>query len=93
MDEIMEKLCSIERNSLLAAKNVLNIDDVSLLTGLSCSSIYKMTCTRNIPFYKNGKFLYFDKKEIENWMKSQRFPTNEEAEQKAINHIINKQFL
>ncbi len=88
MDEIMKKLCTIERNSILAAKKVLNIEDVSLLTGLSCSSIYKMTSSREIPYYKRGKFLYFDKVEIEDWMKSERFPTNEEAEQNAINYMV-----
>lgn len=90
MNEVLKKLDSIERYSLLAAKNVLNINDVALLTGLSCSSLYKMTSQRYIPFYKNGKFLYFDRKEIEDWMKAIRFPTSQESQQDAINYVIAK---
>ena len=54
--EIIEQLNRIERNTLLAAKNVLTFDDVVALTGLSKSHLYKMTCSRQIPHYKpNGK--------------------------------------
>ena len=40
-NELLEKLNIIERNTLLAAKNMLTFDDVSLLTGLSkfCSKM------------------------------------------------------
>ena len=88
---ILERLATIERYSLLAAKNVLNIDDVVLLTGLSKQHIYKMTCKGQIPFYKpNGKNMYFDRKEIENWMKQNRHNTQEEAEQQAVAYIVRR---
>ena len=61
-DLILSKLEVIERNSLLAAKNVLTIDDVAVLTGMSKSHLYKLTCTRQIPFYRpNGKIVYTPK--------------------------------
>lgn len=85
---ILERLATIERYSLLAAKNMLNIDDVVLLTGLSKQHIYKLTCKGQIPFYKpNGKNMYFDRKEIENWMRQNRHNTQEEAEQQAAVYI------
>ena len=88
---ILERLAAIERYSLLAAKNVLNIDDVVLLTGLSKQHIYKLTCKGQIPFYKpNGKNMYFDRKEIENWMKQNRHNTQEEAEQQAVAYIVRR---
>ena len=53
---ILKKLEAIERNSLLAAKNVLTLDDVVYLTGMSKSYLYKLTCTKEIPFYRpSGK--------------------------------------
>ena len=85
----MKKLEAIERNSLLAAKNVLTIDDVSLLTGLSKSHIYKLTCSKQIPFYRpNGKLVYFDRAELESWLKQNRVNTTAEAEQQAIAYVM-----
>lgn len=51
-----DKINQILVYSLLAAKNVLTIEDVTLLTGLSKSYLYKLTCTKQIPYYRpNGK--------------------------------------
>lgn len=56
--EISKQLDRIERYSMLAAKNVLVLDDVVILTGLSKSHLYKLTCTHQIPHYKpNGKLI------------------------------------
>ena len=88
---IYDKLDAIERYSLLAAKNVLNLQDVELLTGLKRSHLYKLTCTRQIPHYKpNGKQVYFDRAEVEAWMKQNRVNTKNEAEQKAIAYVVGK---
>ena len=93
MEEIiLKKLESIERYSLLAAKKVLGIEDVAALTGLSKSHIYKLTYHRQIPFYKpNGRLLYFDRIEIEAWMKQNRVTPLMEAQQAAINHVVRKE--
>lgn len=86
---ILSKLDAIERNTLLASKNVLTIDDVALLTGMSKSHIYKLTCSKQIPFYRpNGKLVYFDRQELENWLKQNRVITIAEAEQKAVAYTI-----
>ena len=90
-EEILMKLEAIERYSLLAAKNVLCFDDVVLLTGLSKSHLYKLTCTNQIPHYKpNGKHVYFDRAEVEDWMKQNRVATQAEAEQKAVAYSVKK---
>ena len=86
--EISKQLDRIERYSMLAAKNVLVLDDVVILTGLSKSHLYKLTCTHQIPHYKpNGKLIYFDRAEIELWMKQNRVAKESEVEQKAVNYI------
>lgn len=89
-NEVLTKLDAIERYSLLGAKNVLQLDDVSLLTGHSKSHLYKLTCKKQIPYYKQGKCLYFDKKEIEAWMKQNRVTTQAEAQQKAVAFAVNQ---
>ena len=85
MKDIINKILNY---SLLAAKNVLTLEDVSLLTGLSKSHLFKLTCNHQIPHYKpNGKQLYFDRAEIEAWMKQGKVSTVDESEQMAALYL------
>ena len=91
-EKILLELDAIKRYTMLAAKNVLDLDDVALLTGLSKSHLYKLTCTHQIPYYKpKGKLVYFDRGEIEAWMKQNRVTPHVEAEQRAINYVVRKE--
>lgn len=85
----MEELAEIKTLTLLASKNVLTIDDVSLLTGVSRSTIYKMTSKKLLPHYKpNSKLLFFNRKEIEEWAQQNRVMSQQEAEQKALAYSV-----
>lgn len=85
----MLRLDAIEQYSLLAAKTVLTIADAALLTGLSKSHLYKLTCTHAIPHYKpNGKQLYFDRKELEDWMRQGKVNSTLESEQQAAAYLV-----
>lgn len=91
MDEktLKEALEEIRAYSLLGAKNVLTLDEVSILTGLSKSHLYKLTSSKEIPHYRpNGKFLYFSKDEIEKWMLRGRVASNQEIGQQAVNYVV-----
>jgi excisionase family DNA binding protein len=83
------RLRNIE-NLLSAQKNVFNLDEVCTLTGLSKSHIYKLTCWGRIPFYKQAKHLFFDKLEIEEWLKTNRFKPSEELEKEAATYVTLK---
>ena len=87
---ILSKLEAIERYSLLAAKNdALTIDDAAVLTGMSKSHIYKLTCSKQIPFYRpSGKLIYFSRLELEGWLKQNRVTPEYEAEQQAIAYVM-----
>lgn len=86
-----DKLNQILVYSLLAAKNVLTLEDVALLTGLSKSHLYKLTCTHQIPYYRpNGKQIYFDRGEVEAWMKQNRVATQQESDQQAAAYVAKK---
>ena len=87
--KIDERLNKIE--SLLSiSKTILNIEELSELTGLSKSTLYKLTCSGGIPHFKQSKHLYFDRLEIESWLKSNRVKTREEIEREAISYTIKK---
>jgi len=88
-EKLLAELALIKAYILLSAKNVLNIDDMVILTGLSKQHIYKLTYARKIPYYKpNGKLLYFNRNEIEAWMQQNRVTPLVEAQQSAIVHVV-----
>jgi excisionase family DNA binding protein len=90
LKSIDDRLKNIE-TLLLSQKTVLNFDEVTAYTGLSKSYLYKLTCSGGIPCYKpQGKHIYFNKTEIDNWLLQNRKATNRELENKAINLVTLK---
>ncbi|MFM7895587.1 MAG: helix-turn-helix domain-containing protein [Flavobacterium sp.] len=58
---------------------------------LSQSHLYKLTSTGSIPHYKpNGKKLYFNRQELDNWLLRNRSNSIDEIEQEAANYLIKK---
>ena len=88
LTSVMERLKAIERMTLLAAKNVLVLDDVALLTGYSKKYLRLLIAKREIPHYRRGNRLYFSRDEIEDWMMGERVPTKEEMNIKAMGYRI-----
>jgi excisionase family DNA binding protein len=72
------------------AKEVLNIEDVELLTGLAKSTIYRLCWAQKLPYYKDpqGRTLHFKKSEIEGWMLHHRTPTAAELAEQARAHCV-----
>ena len=90
LQEQSERLKNIE-SLLTLSKTVLNIEEVCKLTGLSKSTIYKLTNFGRIPFYKQAKHLYFDRVEVENWLKSNKGYNAEEVEKQSSTYVtLNK---
>lgn len=81
-----QQLANIE-SLLNLSKAVLNLDEACRLTGLSKSHIYKLTCWQKIPFYKQAKHLYFDRSELEAWLKTNRFKSSDELENDASTFV------
>lgn len=67
--EIKEQLDRIELYSLMAAKNVLNINEAAIILGMTVRGVRENVRNRIIPCYKpNANRLYFKKSELEEWM-------------------------
>jgi len=82
--QINERLDKIERLVTIGSKDMLTVDDLHLMTGLSTSSIYKLTSKKAIPYYKPlGGTIFFDKAEIENWIRSNKVETDAVIKAKA----------
>ena len=87
---IDSRLKNIE-SLLLSQKTVLNFDEVAAFTGLSKSYLYKLTSTGGIPCYKpQGKHIYFNKQEIEQWLLQNRKATTREIDNQAANYVTLK---
>lgn len=90
-DYLKDKLERIERLSLLAAKEVLTVEDAALLMGVSTHYIYKMTSGNIIPYYRpNGKNIYIKKQDLEDWMCQNRIPSNVEINAQAARIIASR---
>ena len=91
MDEkVLAAIEELKALTLLNAKNLLRFEDVVLLYGFSRSTLYKMTSSRQIPHFRRGKVLFFDKNEVDQWVKENRINTQAEAEQAALNYCLNQ---
>ena len=87
---IDDRLRNIE-TLLSSQKIVLNFDEVAAYTGLSKSYLYKLTCSGGIPCYKpQGKHIYFNKSEIDQWLLQNRKATTREIESQAATFVTLK---
>lgn len=86
MEEALTQVADlITANTIFCTKEVLTSEEAAKYLGVSKSCLYKWTMTRQIPHYKSptGKMCFFNRKEIEAWMQSQRVATDEELTAQA----------
>lgn len=84
---IDDRLRNIEA-FLQSQKAVLNFEEVATYTGLSKSYLYKLTCSGGIPCYKpQGKRIYFNKQEIDQWLMQNRKATTKEIDNQAATFV------
>jgi len=91
ISKINEQLEELKTLLLANKKEVLNIDELCQLTGLTKSTIYKKTHKGQIPHYKKAKHLFFDRAEIIDWLKSERGFNTDEINQKAATSVTLRQ--
>ena len=91
-DQIFEKLNQIESKldeQALLQKSVLNFSEATRYLAISPSHLYKLTSTRQIPhFCPQGKKLYFNRHELDEWLQRNRQTSQEETELQASNYLL-----
>lgn len=92
MTEELKKVADlITANIIGTQKEVLTSDEAARYLGVSKSCLYKWTMERTIPHYKpNGKMCYFNRKEVEAWLQSNRIATADEINQQAQTYCMKK---
>lgn len=93
VEQLQKRVTDLE-NVLNVAKDVMNLEEAALFTGMSKSSLYELTHRQVIPHYKpNGKLIYFEKTELLNWMRQNRISSSTEIGEKAqqkLQELANK---
>ncbi|MCK5138067.1 MAG: helix-turn-helix domain-containing protein [Bacteroidales bacterium] len=64
-------------------KELLTVEDVSKMLNISKGAIYNMTSARQIPFFRRGGRIYFDRVEIDEWIRSDRRKTIKQLQDEA----------
>ena len=91
MEELKQLADLITGNIIGTTKEVLTSEEAAKYMGVSKSYLYKLTMRQEIPHYKpKGKMVYFNRKELEQWLQSNRVSTDEEIEQKAQSYCMRK---
>ncbi len=68
----------------ICQKPILTAKEMATYMGIKLSTLYKMTHNNILPFSKpNGKMIFFDRVEVEDWMRSNRYATQQEVSQQA----------
>lgn len=90
---ILERLSQIEQKidqQALLKKEVFNFNDACTYLDISASHLYKLTSQKAIPhFCPQGKKLYFNRQELDEWLQRNRQSSTDEIETEAANYIIN----
>ena len=89
MEKSIEMRVAELENLVLHSKNVLSFEEASRFLNLSKSYLYKLTSGNLIPHYKpQGKMLYFEKTELEAWLRQNPIRTQAQTEEEAQKYVL-----
>jgi excisionase family DNA binding protein len=75
--------------TIFLTKNILSFDEASRFLNLSKSYLYKLTSGSLIPHYKpQGKMLYFEKDELEAWLRQNPVKTQMQIAREAQQYVM-----
>lgn len=87
IEQLLKQIYNWEATASL--NEYVTIKQATEILTLSVPSIYAMVHRRVIPYYKQGKRLYFSRKELNEWIYAWRKQTIEEIQQEARNSLAN----
>ena len=91
MDKTLEMRVEELEQMLFLTKNVLSFDEASKFLNLSKSYLYKLTSGNLIPHYKpQGKMLFFERADLEAWLRQNPIKTQAQIEQEAQKYILSQ---
>jgi excisionase family DNA binding protein len=93
---ILEKIQHIEK--ILENRNVeepplermLTVQEAALFLKVTVSTLYTKVCRGEVPAYKPGRRLFFDKEELVKWISTKKLKTNVQLAEEAREFIKSK---
>ena len=83
------RLKSLE-SLFLCQKDILNLDEAAEYLNISKSCLYKMTSKKEIPFYKPNRLVYFERRELDNWVRSAHVQSEEQLNDQVHAYTMSK---
>jgi len=65
-------------NVFLCQKDIFNFDEAATYLNMSKSTLYKLTSKKEIPHYKPNRFVFFERAELDKWIRSAAVKTEEQ---------------
>lgn len=91
----MEELKTLEHRiqqleeNVYQVKSILSFEEACEFLNFSKSYLYKLTSQCLIPHYKpSGKMVYFERVELENWLRQNPVKTKEQIEIEANTYLL-----
>lgn len=73
LDDLVSSLKSLRTSISVQSKSTLTKEEAADYLGLTVKSLLDLTHKKLIPYYKpNGKMIYFDKEELDEWIRRNR---------------------
>lgn len=69
--------------------DILNIKEAAGFLKLKINTLYEKTSRKIIPHFKKGNTLYFNRSELDEWIKAGKVNTNQVIEGKAATYLLN----
>ncbi len=73
-----------------ADNDILNVEDVAKILDIEKGTVYNLTHKRQIPYFKRGGRIYFDRVEITEWIRSDRRKTVRQLQDETNQWKLNK---
>ena len=77
-----ERIGALER-IFLCQKEIFNFDEAAEYLSMSKSTLYKLTAKKEIPHYKPNRYVFFEKSELDNWIRAAAVKTNDQLNDQA----------
>ncbi len=89
--ELKKLLERIENRLNLGAKKMLTVNEAAAMLQISPDRVYHYVSAREIPHYRNKcRRIWFDKEELEQWMRAERVTPDYELMDKAAEYTAGK---
>lgn len=75
-------------NVFLCQKDIFNLDEAATYLSMSKSTLYKLTSKKEIPHYKPNRFIFFERSELDKWIRSAAVKTEDQLNDQVNAYTI-----